>query len=301
MNRPFQNLQSTRAESGSSNPTAVTSVSERERKKKTDEDTASSLDSVRFTMILHLDMITVGQEGSTRRAVFKIKLTGDLAKASRIPTSFFRLQSVSADSCVVVQVDVLANPKVDGHGAPAVVAELEKQAKDPASILRSGSFTAKLLQVNEYVLVGQHSKHQVSKKEKGIAKNGKNPSKSSGSSGHTSASTPENMGLGSSLRQMSWPELPEISARPSQQCCGPGDSPDEMQGKITILQQQLTAKDDELNTAKLTLHDTVEDAVGALQHCIEANYTQLIWRQMQAHEQVVQDLLSRITEPEFAL
>jgi len=59
--------------------------------------------------------------------------------------SFFRLQSISADSCVVVELDVLANPKVNGHGAPAVVAELEKQAKDSASILRSGSFTAKLV------------------------------------------------------------------------------------------------------------------------------------------------------------
>ena len=138
-------LQSTRAESGSSNLTAVTLVSERERTKKIDEDTVSSLDSVRFTMILYLDMSTVGLEGSTRRPVFKIKLVGDLAKASRIPMSFFRLQSISADSCVVVELDVLANPKVNGHGAPAVVAELEKQAKDSASILRSGCITAKLV------------------------------------------------------------------------------------------------------------------------------------------------------------
>jgi len=113
-------------------------------------------------------MSTVGQEGSTRRAVFKIKLIGDLAKASRIPTSFFRLQSVSADCCVVVQVDVLANPKMNGHGAPAVVAELKKQAKDPASILRSGSFTAKLLQVDSTYWLGSTSSIKCKKKERGL-------------------------------------------------------------------------------------------------------------------------------------
>ena len=223
-------------------------------------------------MILTLDtsMAAVGEEGSTKRAVFNIKLTGDLAKASGIKESFFKITSVAADSVGVV-VDVKTD-ELGGHDPFAMSRELARQARDPDSVLRSGALTGKLTSLRlpsalpTESAAGRHAttSSNADRRNESLSgnKNGDcNPHESStaGSKGESSKT-----------------------------------APDELQSKVTMLELKLAAKESELSRERTQGQFAVEEALSALQQRLEAKYTQLIWRQMQAHEEAVQSLLARL-------
>jgi hypothetical protein len=84
-----------------------------------------------------------------KREAFKRDLANDLAKASGLPAENFKISKLSAGS-VIVDIDILPDPLGNAPAPSAVARDLEKQAADPNSPLRSGKLTSqtKGIQVN---------------------------------------------------------------------------------------------------------------------------------------------------------
>jgi len=104
-------------------------------------EAAALPDPVQLTMTLGMTFHETGEEGSSKREAFKLDLANDLAKASGLPAENFKISKLSAGS-VIVDLDILPDP-LGIAPAPSVVArDLEKQAADPNSPLRSGKLTS---------------------------------------------------------------------------------------------------------------------------------------------------------------
>ncbi len=96
---------------------------------------------VQLTMMLDIPFHETGEEGSSKREAFKRDVEKDLAKASGLPAENFKITKLSAGS-VIVDMTILPDPR--GAIAPSAVARnLEQQAADPNSLLRSGKLTSK--------------------------------------------------------------------------------------------------------------------------------------------------------------
>jgi len=96
---------------------------------------------VQLTMALDIPFHETGEEGSSKREAFKRDLEKDLANASGLPAENFKITKLSAGS-VIVDMTILPDPL--GAIAPSAVARnLEQQAADPNSPLRSGKLTSK--------------------------------------------------------------------------------------------------------------------------------------------------------------
>jgi hypothetical protein len=96
---------------------------------------------VQLTMTLEIPFHETGEEGSSKREAFKRDMEKDLAKASGLPAENFKITKLSAGS-VIVDMTILPDPL--GAIAPSAVARnLEQQAADPNSPLRSGKLTSK--------------------------------------------------------------------------------------------------------------------------------------------------------------
>ena len=244
----------------------VGAVMENSTKKKFHPETASTV------LTLDMNMAAVGKEGSAKRAVFNIKLAEDLAKASGIKESSFKITRVSAGR-VVVEVDIRRNPDEGGYDPFAISREMERQARDPKSVLRSGALTGKLA-----------SFQLSSELPAGSAECSNPPTFSKADLSYSSAE--------------STTCITHASSRAGSGDVSPQAAPDEMQvkEKVTMLELELAAKEAELSKEITQGQYAVEEALSALQQRLEAKYAQLIWRQMQAHEQAVKSLLARLRE-----
>jgi hypothetical protein len=232
------------------------------KKEKLHPETASII------LTLDMNIAAVGKEGSAKRAVFMQKLTEYLAKASGIKESFFKITRVSAGSAVV-KIDIQSSPDEGGHDPFTISRDLERQARDSKSVLRSGALTGKL------ACLQLHSELPA-----GFAE-GSNPL------------TFSNADLSYSSAEAVTGIL-HASSRAGSTDTSPQTAPDEMQAKVTMLELKLAAKEAELSKEITQGQYAVEEALSALQQRLEARYTQLIWRQMQAHEQAVKSLLARL-------
>jgi len=91
-----------------------------------------------LTMTLGLDFSTIGTEGSQEREGFKRNAAIELAAASDLPASSFHIRSVSRGSVIL---DVEITPELSGPEPSLIAADLEMQAGNPSSKLRSGKIT----------------------------------------------------------------------------------------------------------------------------------------------------------------
>jgi hypothetical protein len=98
-------------------------------------------DSVQLTMTLGMSFHKTGEEGSSKREAFKRDVANDLAKASGLPAENFKITKLSAGS-VIVDIDILPDPLGFAPAPSAVARDLEQQAADPKSPLRSGKLTS---------------------------------------------------------------------------------------------------------------------------------------------------------------
>ena len=90
-------------------------------------------------MTLGLDFSTIGTEGSEERESFKRNAAIELAAAaSDLPSSSFHIRSVSRGSVIL---DVEITPELSGPEPSLIAADLEIQAGNPSSKLRSGKIT----------------------------------------------------------------------------------------------------------------------------------------------------------------
>ena len=94
--------------------------------------------SMRLTLALDYEM--AGVEGSKKRRNFEDAVLNDLAKASGLRASSFRIKCLLAGS-IVMHMDIVPDPSDDRVDALEVQTELERQAIDAASALRSGTMT----------------------------------------------------------------------------------------------------------------------------------------------------------------
>ena len=98
-------------------------------------------DPVQLTMTLGMSFHETGEEGSSKREAFKRDVAKDLANASGLPADNFKITKLSAGS-VIVDMDILPDPLGIAPAPSAVARDLEKQAADPNSPLRSGKLTS---------------------------------------------------------------------------------------------------------------------------------------------------------------
>ena len=102
---------------------------------------ASLPDPVQLTMTLGMSFHKTGEEGSSKREAFKRDMANDLANASGLPAENFKITKLSAGS-VVVHIDILPDPLGIAPAPSAVARDLEQQAADANSPLRSGKLTS---------------------------------------------------------------------------------------------------------------------------------------------------------------
>jgi chromosome segregation ATPase len=100
-------------------------------------------------MTLDLDFKDAGEEGSEKRASFQEGIIADLAMAAKTSPTAFSIKSISPGS-IVIDVQVLREQSEGAVNPAAVVADLEQQAKDPGSLLRSGGHTGRLTKITSY-------------------------------------------------------------------------------------------------------------------------------------------------------
>ena len=231
-------------------------------KEKFHPETASTI------LTLDMNIAAVGKEGSAKREVFNIKLAEDLAKASGIKESSFMITRVTAGG-VVVDIDIQKNLDEGGHDPFAISRELERQAMDPKSVLRSGALTGKLASLQ------LHSQLPA------------------GSAECSNPLTFSNSDLSYSSAEAVTGIL-HASSRAGPTDLTPQTAPDEVKETVTMLQLKLAAKEAELSNEIMQGQYAVEEALSALQQRLEAKYAHLFWRQMQAHEQAVKSLLARL-------
>jgi len=107
---------------------------------------------VQLTMTLSMSFHETGQEGSSKREAFKRDVANDLAKASGLPAENFKITKLSAGSVIVhidimhidiMHIDIMTDPLSIAPAPSAVARDLEQQAADPNSPLRSGKLTSK--------------------------------------------------------------------------------------------------------------------------------------------------------------
>jgi hypothetical protein len=72
------------------------------------------MEAVCIRVILGMQIEEAGQEGSHERAVFRIQLVRELARAVGLGKKFFEIKQISAGS-IVVDVDILADPMLSPH------------------------------------------------------------------------------------------------------------------------------------------------------------------------------------------
>jgi hypothetical protein len=112
-------------------------------------------------MTLGMSFQTTGEEGSSKREAFKRDVANDLARASSLPAENFKISKLSAGSVkrdlvsvkrdlsklsagsVIVDIDILPDPLGIAPAPFAVARDLEQQAADPNSPLRSGKLTSR--------------------------------------------------------------------------------------------------------------------------------------------------------------
>jgi Ca2+-binding EF-hand superfamily protein len=92
-------------------------------------------------MTLGMSFHETGEEGSSKREAFKRDVANDLAKASGLPAENFKITKLSAGS-VIVDIDILPDPLGIAPAPSNVARDLQKQAADPNSPLRSGKLTS---------------------------------------------------------------------------------------------------------------------------------------------------------------
>ena len=96
---------------------------------------------VDMEVTLNLDFSSVGAEGSKQRDSFEERLKKDLSNASDLPSTSFRVKSLSKGS-VIVKMEVSPDAHSIGPNPADVVNKLGLQVKDPKSRLKSGVLTA---------------------------------------------------------------------------------------------------------------------------------------------------------------
>ena len=115
---------------------------------------------VKLTMTLGISLHETGEEGSSKREAFKRDVANDLARASSLPAENFKISKLSAGSVkrdlvsvqrdlsklsagsVIVDIDILPDPLGIALTTSTVARDLEQQAADPNSPLRSGKVTS---------------------------------------------------------------------------------------------------------------------------------------------------------------
>jgi hypothetical protein len=104
-------------------------------------EAAALPDPVQLTMTLDMSFHETGEEGSAKREAFKRDMADDLAKASGLPAENFNITKLSAGS-VIVDLNIMPDPLGIAPAPSAIARDLEKQAADPNSPLRSGKLTS---------------------------------------------------------------------------------------------------------------------------------------------------------------
>ena len=104
-------------------------------------EVAALPEPVQLTMTLGMDFDQAGEEGSAEREAFKRDVAADLAKASGLPPDNFQITKISAGS-VILDMDIMPDPLGVAPAPSAIALDLEKQAADPNSPLRSGKLTS---------------------------------------------------------------------------------------------------------------------------------------------------------------
>ena len=89
---------------------------------------------------LDLDYSLVGPRNSHQREAFANHLCQDLSNASGLPATYFLIKDMSPGS-VLVMTEIRANESNMAISPEAVARDLERQATDPRSKLRSGGIT----------------------------------------------------------------------------------------------------------------------------------------------------------------
>lgn len=226
-----------------------------------------------------------GEEGSTRRAVFNIKLAGDLARATGIYSRFFSINplhfgSKPTDDSARVRIDITVD-EGGAHDPKAVVEQLLSQFEDPNSILSKGEVTSKVTGV--FDCKGPNDlERECQAAETPILE----------SAIHEFARSPCEIATTHQGMENSFSD---------HECRPDNPKSHEIVGTIGTLQSTLAAREAEYAQEKQREGHKFEEALAVLEQRMETKYTQLIWRQMQAHEKVVQDLLSRIRDSDNSL
>ena len=100
---------------------------------------------VQLILTLGLDFSIAGSEGSDKEEKFKRDVAEDLASASGLPPTNFRIKDVSPGS-IILDVQVMPDPLAPGKHLLAAK-DLADQAVDASSKLRSGKITSHVIEV----------------------------------------------------------------------------------------------------------------------------------------------------------
>jgi hypothetical protein len=105
--------------------------------------------AVTVRIVLNMHISESGEDGTYERAKFKIRLLRELAQASGVQKKFLDVKLISAGS-IIVDVDICADPNLDAdsHCPRNVATDLERQAQDEQSQLRSGTLMARLVSIS---------------------------------------------------------------------------------------------------------------------------------------------------------
>lgn len=103
--------------------------------------TPPKISPARLTLRLEMDLADAGKEGSSERAGFDKDLYNDLARASNQPASLFLIKNLSPGS-IIVDVDIFPDSSGNSKEPSVIAQDLERQAKDPNSLLRSGKLSS---------------------------------------------------------------------------------------------------------------------------------------------------------------
>jgi hypothetical protein len=119
------------------------------RTEHADEGKEEGNQAVTVRIALNMHISESGEEGTYERAKFKTSLLRELAQASGVKEQFLDVKRISAGS-IIVDVDICADPNLDAdsHCPRNVAADLENQAQDEQSQLRSGTLMARLVSIS---------------------------------------------------------------------------------------------------------------------------------------------------------
>jgi hypothetical protein len=98
---------------------------------------------VHLSLRLEMELAEAGDEESSERADFDKDLYKDLARASQQPERLFLVKKLSPGS-IIVDLDILPDPSGKSKDPSTIAHDLERQAKDPNSLLRSGKITSSI-------------------------------------------------------------------------------------------------------------------------------------------------------------